>query len=191
MWLEYIKLFYFIFLKAWFLWVRGLCLLVLRAPGCTAPCCPPADTQSVGWRLSAAETGASVPELREQSELSASHSQPAGQTFRNNLNPVTLKPTVRSSVIQSFLVCNAVECRFAVTNPIVFPVCAEAVFNSGGSGCGWVEPVGQSVERWNETFWLDSWERYRTPVLCQLVHHCSFERHPRFKAGCVLQSDSI
>lgn len=60
--------------------------VVLWAAGCAAPCCPPAHTESVGQRLGAAETGASVPELGEQSELAARHRQPAGQTLTHVLH---------------------------------------------------------------------------------------------------------
>lgn len=64
--------------------VSGLPLsVVLWAAGCTAPCCPPAHTDTVGHGLSAAETGASVPDLGKQSELTARHSQPAGLTFKH------------------------------------------------------------------------------------------------------------
>lgn len=57
--------------------------VVLRSSGRTAFCSPPPDTDTVGQRLGAAETGASVPELGEQSELATSHRQPAGQTAKN------------------------------------------------------------------------------------------------------------
>lgn len=60
----------------------SVCLsVVLWAAGCAAPCCPPAHTDTVGQRLCAAETGASVPELGEQTVLTARHRQPAGGTF--------------------------------------------------------------------------------------------------------------
>lgn len=64
--------------------VSCLCLcmcVVLRPAGCAAPRCSPADTDAVGQRLSTAETGASVPEQGEQTELAARHRQPAGQTL--------------------------------------------------------------------------------------------------------------
>lgn len=53
--------------------------VVFCAAGCAAPCSSPAHTDTVGQRLGAAETGASVPELGEQTELTACHCEPAGQ----------------------------------------------------------------------------------------------------------------
>lgn len=56
-----------------------VCLsVVLWAAGCAAPCCAPPHTDTVGQRLGAAETRAPVPELGEQTELTARHRQPAG-----------------------------------------------------------------------------------------------------------------
>ena len=37
-------------------------VLVLRSPGCTAPCSPPIDTEPVGAGLPADQTGAPVPD---------------------------------------------------------------------------------------------------------------------------------
>ncbi len=64
--------------------------VVLWAAGCAAPCCPPAHTDTVGHGLSVAETGASVPELGEQTELAARHCQPSGQTVTHTSYTLTL-----------------------------------------------------------------------------------------------------
>lgn len=64
-----------------------MCLsVVLWNASCAAACCPPAHTDTVGRGLSATETGASVPELGEQTELTARHRQPAGPTYTLTLS---------------------------------------------------------------------------------------------------------
>lgn len=57
--------------------------VVFCAAGCAAPCSPPAHTDTVGQRLGAVETGASVPELGEQTELTACHCEPAEAVFHS------------------------------------------------------------------------------------------------------------
>lgn len=130
---------------------------VHRAAGCTAPCCSPAYTVTVGHRCAAAETGASVPDQGKQSEHTARNSQPAGLIFKNVCYSSTLKRNILDSP-NRFKVSFAVLTKCALIfffidkdlihhSVVLLSFLVEAVFHSRHFGIFRTKPVSKSMER--------------------------------------------
>lgn len=149
-------LFYFYFLSRKKYKIFSLCVFVsvLRAASWAAPCCSPAHTGTVGHRLGAAETGASIPGRRGQSEHAAPNSQPAGVMMKHS-RCWCLCFSDSSWQNKDLIPRSKVKLPWFCSLSLL-----EAIFHPGSCWIFGTEPVGQSVEGRDETFRLDAAERY-------------------------------